>query len=298
MASERKRLSSYLVGRSLPGGTLRATDKGAEERRSSLAAFLVGGGEVARNVPTGVGDAAELMLLANSLRDPQFRKALQENPLKYVPKEQRNPIGQPASGFLLSPNEAQQQAAFAVMPLMTKPLVTRHGKPVTVYHASHRKPDFERGVRGPVFFAEKPRNAEFGKVTTKAQLRMKRPLDAEFGSIDKYEVDEILAQMPKKEIASVVDDIVSVDDRLADELENLNGDKYQFLFDLMAGEIDDPTMMIYQDARIHPAIKRAGFDGIIGTDTFGGEREYIVFDSDQIVPVVFDEDAIKIKKAE
>lgn len=156
------------------------------------------------------------------------------------------------------------------------------GEPLTVFHASHKPRDFTQNYSDRdvfIHFSAKPRNAEFGKVTTQANIRMRNPLDAEHFAMSERDADAILVELSDQRLTRLVEDAAASDSAIADDLA-YTGDHYETMRNWLTGDLSNPSPLPYRELK--PEIQRAGYDGIIGTDPFGESREYIVFDTSQI----------------
>jgi GNAT superfamily N-acetyltransferase len=156
-----------------------------------------------------------------------------------------------------------------------------------VFHATHDSGKFdELSVRNDVlFFSKKPRTTEFGKRVFVGDIWFNDPFM--FSDIDVYNVESILSTDMAK---SVVMNWVSASswEQIENDPEMLEGhDLYDFISENMLG--DDG---FWQHPIIIDAMKKAGYDGVISNDPFGGSVEYVIFSDKQFIPKdQFTEDA-------
>lgn len=150
-------------------------------------------------------------------------------------------------------------------------VVKRGGKPLVVVHATHRK--FNKidpaKAGGMAFFAERGRTADFGGRTIHAILRIENPFE-----FTDDQIDDVVNLMTTKEAEEILrkshedrDPDLSATEQLRDALEDLG------LFG------------IWQQPGVVKKIKMAGYDGVITSDTHGGETEYVVFNKRQILQI-------------
>ena len=132
-----------------------------------------------------------------------------------------------------------------------------------VYHAG-RSYDLHDG---PIYWAKRPRSGAFGKFIVKAKIMIKKP----FYPLHESDLEEVLWNMGQPSLDRLFSDI---------ELEYdlaLDGD-IEHAVDIMA----EDTTQIWQGKYFVEAIKKAGFDGVIAVDTYGGETEYVTFNRKQV----------------
>lgn len=136
-----------------------------------------------------------------------------------------------------------------------------------VYRAGRKPLDQSRdNPPGGFYFARRPRTSDFGRYVTEANITFKNPYtpgtfdDAEvLGFIDEEEAEEILGEGYDPEYYNA--------ETWLEALENSLG---------------EGTTAHWQDNLFIQKIKEAGFDGVIDSDTHGGEVEYVVFSLGQI----------------
>ena len=125
-----------------------------------------------------------------------------------------------------------------------------------VYHASHGDFIPRKGV---MFFSDKPRIKEFGKVVTEAYLNMGNRF-----LVTEDDIDLVLSEMPQREIDRMMQ-VVGV--KSEDDLKRV---------------IVDNDTLAWQEKPFIDYIKIAGFDSVEASDSFGGTKEYAVFNPSQI----------------
>jgi len=130
----------------------------------------------------------------------------------------------------------------------------------TVYRASSTG-EFREGE--PIWFADRPRKADFGAIVQEAKIQIENPF-----MFDELDVSEVVGIVGK-----------GAEDILANG--GIDLDK-----DMSAGEQLSYLLLegneIWQDDRIVSVIKSLGFDGVIAADPHGGELEYVVFSPSQV----------------
>jgi hypothetical protein len=157
-------------------------------------------------------------------------------------------------------------------------VVTKGGKPLLVYHSSHREPHFvERKDKG-TFFSEKPRTKEFGGHITPAYLKIENPYSGTM-----QDIEAVMGELTDKQAQRVLLEESGYDVKtdygsVWEELPNGDEDPRVALADTLEADIT----AVWQNRVIMQAIRNAGFDGVIANDPFGGSTEYLVFSPSQI----------------
>ncbi len=144
-----------------------------------------------------------------------------------------------------------------------------------VYRASRSGKLRSRSPEGALYFAKVPRSKEFGPTITKAFINISNPF--QFIS---DEIEDVIEYIKDKDAIKILRNVgldpqEEMDDRSLDT-------PTEVIQDMMESSADDD---VYQHPIIFKAIKRAGFDGVITQDSFGGSTEYVVFSPKQVSPI-------------
>jgi len=148
-----------------------------------------------------------------------------------------------------------------------------------VYRASRSGKLRSRSPEGALYFADKPRTKEFGPTITKAFINISKPF-----IFTQSDIEEVVELISDREAIKILKD-VGHDYR--EEMEDRSLDSpTEVIQDFLESTSDDD---IYQHKTIFKAIKKAGFDGVITSDSFGGSTEYVVFSAKQVRAITLDE---------
>jgi len=141
-----------------------------------------------------------------------------------------------------------------------------------VYRASRSGKLRSRSPVGELYFADTPRTKEFGPTITKAFINISKPF--QFLS---DEIEDVVDLISNQEAIKIFNSI-GVDAREEMEYKGLD-EPIELLQDYLDSSSD---YEVYQHPLVLKAIKKAGYDGVITQDTFGGKPEYVVFSPKQI----------------
>ena len=151
-------------------------------------------------------------------------------------------------------------------------IVDGKGNPLLVYHATWKDFDEFRQSEHGIFFSRQPRQGFGDKVVT-AYLSLKNPLDPEY---DGY--GDVSVEWKRPEPSELIRDWSEQNEK---DAQKLTFDDYIKHYEDSGGK------NAYEDPSIMAAIKKAGYDGIIGRDKIGGKignrTEFIAFSPHQIM---------------
>ena len=137
---------------------------------------------------------------------------------------------------------------------------------IPVYRASSRKGDISEWESNLYFFSPKPRSSEFGSHVIKAWINIQRPF-----TFTESQVQDVVGSMPEDDITYMVQ---------AEQLEKES--YYDTDYDILVRAILGERRDLWEYPYFVDALKDSRYDGVIGTDWFGGDQEYVVFDRSQI----------------